>query len=214
MHEHFKAISSAAPGDVDGSGSIDRDEFLRAVGFSDRRSLFMEQMFAIFDGNNDGRISFMEFLRGLSVLSTKGTLDEKLDFSFRVYDFDGDGLISKDELERMVLASLAENDLHMSKANADLLVAKTFEEGDLDGDGFINPAEYRELVQKHPMMLRAMNVNVSAEIKHRLLSAQNLLKLTASAGTNSPAAATAPVAGEDSTSSPSPASAPDAPAAD
>ena len=49
LHEHFKAISSAAPGDADGAGSIDRDEFLRAVGFSDRRSLFMEQMFAIFD---------------------------------------------------------------------------------------------------------------------------------------------------------------------
>lgn len=208
LHEHFKAISSTAPGDEDGSGSIDRDEFLRAVGFSDRRSLFMEQMFAIFDGNNDGRISFMEFLRGLSVLSTKGTLDEKLDFSFRVYDFDGDGLISKDELERMVLASLAENDLHMSKANADLLVGKTFEEGDLDGDGFINPAEYRELVQKHPMMLRAMNVNVSAEIKHRLLSSQNLLQFRAPESSPAPASA----AEEGPSSSPTPAPAPDAPA--
>ena len=39
----------------------------------------MNRMFALFDNDNDGLINFSEFVRGLSTLSTKCSLDEKLE---------------------------------------------------------------------------------------------------------------------------------------
>jgi len=159
LYEHFKKISSSEEDD----DVIDKKEFQLAVGF--KESLFMDQMFQLFDNNHDGAITFTEFLTGLSILCTKGTMDEKLAFSFRIYDFDKDGLISKGELRRMLSASLLENDLKMSEENITALVEATFQEGDLDKDDHINFEEYRQLVSNHPSMLSQMTINVSGLIQ-------------------------------------------------
>lgn len=47
-----------------------------ALGISS--SLFAERIFAMFDENRDGLINFNEFIKGLSVLSHKATVEEKV----------------------------------------------------------------------------------------------------------------------------------------
>ena len=51
------------------------------------------------DRNNDGVINFEEFLIGLSVLS-RGSVNEKLEWIFDLYDIQKDGVITVDEVRR------------------------------------------------------------------------------------------------------------------
>ena len=60
-------------------------------------SLIFRFVFKTFDQDNDDSIGFCEFLRAVSIIS-HGTMDDKLDWAFRLYDIDNNGQISKSEM--------------------------------------------------------------------------------------------------------------------
>jgi len=155
LYEQFRSISSSRQDD----GVIDKAEFQQALGLKD--SLFVDRMFSLFDADTDGTIDFREFICGLSVFCEKGTIDEKLKFSFRIYDFDRDGCISKEELYKLLEASLVENSLGIPQEQLGSLVDATFAEADTDGDGKISFDEYRVLVTKHPSMIGNMTITTN-----------------------------------------------------
>lgn len=74
LNVHYDLISSAKRDD----GLIDRSEFQTALGFTVKESLYVDRIFQLFDANGDSFISFAEFLQSVSVLSSKGTSDEKI----------------------------------------------------------------------------------------------------------------------------------------
>lgn len=47
--------------------------------------------------------SFQDFVTGLSILS-RGTLEEKLKWTFSLYDINGDGCITKEEMTDIITA--------------------------------------------------------------------------------------------------------------
>lgn len=63
---------------------------------------YAHHLFKAFDVNSTGAISFRDMLISLSTL-LHGTQSEKLDWTFRVYDLNGDGLITKEELGNVVV---------------------------------------------------------------------------------------------------------------
>eukprot|EP00741_Cyanophora_paradoxa_P017925 tig00021036_g17309.t1 len=154
LYRHFSSIS----GSISDDGLIDKEEFKQALGL--RASLFVDRLFSLFDRNADGRINFREFLTGLSVFCPKGTLEEKLKFSFKIYDFDGDERISRDELSKMLEASLIENNLNLTPEQMQTVLDATFREADTDGDGRIDFEEYRQMVLRHPAMIRHMTISI------------------------------------------------------
>lgn len=58
----------------------------------------MKRVLSIFDTNGDGRVSFIEFLVGLSKLAAGTDEMQKTKFAFDVYDINKDGHISNGEL--------------------------------------------------------------------------------------------------------------------
>ncbi|KAJ0403473.1 hypothetical protein ATCC90586_003586 [Pythium insidiosum] len=160
LHIHFDLISSSKRDD----GLIDRSEFQTALGFTAKESLYVDRIFQLFDANNDSFISFGEFLQSLSVLSSKGKPDEKLQFSFDVLDIDRDGKLSNTELLSMLEACIEENGINIPKDKLEAIVNKTILDVDLDQDGFISFEEYKALVDANPHMLSHVTFNVSAII--------------------------------------------------
>ena len=58
----------------------------------------MQRVIDVFDKNKDGKISFTEFVSGLSSLHSDGPIENKIKFVFSIYDMDNDGFISNGEL--------------------------------------------------------------------------------------------------------------------
>ncbi|KAH0587083.1 Calcineurin subunit B [Termitomyces sp. 'cryptogamus'] len=127
--------------DSDGSGSIDRDEFLQIPQIA--TNPLASRMIAIFDEDGGGTVDFQEFVGGLSAFSSRGGREEKLRFAFKVYDVDRDGYISNGELflvlKMMVGSNLKDQQLQQ-------IVDKTILEADKDGDGKLSFDEFAQMV--------------------------------------------------------------------
>ena len=58
-------------------------------------------VFSAIDTNNDGYIDFLEYLMSLKFFQTESPI-EKADFVFRIIDKNGDNLVTRKELERIL----------------------------------------------------------------------------------------------------------------
>jgi serine/threonine-protein phosphatase 2B regulatory subunit len=128
--------------DTDNSGAIDKDEFLAIPGIG--QNPLAKRVVDIFDENKGGDIDFKEFVTGLSVFSSTGSVDDKLRFLFKVYDIDNDGYISNGELFIVLRLMVADslNDVQLQQ-----LVDRTIMEGDSDGDGKLSFAEFKKIIE-------------------------------------------------------------------
>eukprot|EP00877_Chromochloris_zofingiensis_P005861 jgi/Chrzof1/1528/Cz10g11080.t1 len=70
-------------------------------------------------------VNFLEFARLLAAFSSRADREEKLYFMFLVYDVDGDGVVSRDDMQIM-LRQLAGSSLSDDDISA--LISKAFEE--------------------------------------------------------------------------------------
>ncbi|CAB3400414.1 unnamed protein product [Caenorhabditis bovis] len=128
-------------------------------------SKFAAFVFNVFDDNQDGHISFKEFIAALSITS-RGTLDEKLDWAFSLYDVDKDGFITKDEMANIVDAiySMIGNMLELPKDEdtPQKRVEKIFTNMDKNFDGQLTREEFKEGSKADPWIVQALTMDMTS----------------------------------------------------
>lgn len=90
------------------SGRITRQQFqtIYAKFFPDSDpKAYAEHVFRSFDANSDGTLDFKEYITALH-MTTAGKPNQKLEWAFSLYDVDGSGAISKNEVLEIVMVSL------------------------------------------------------------------------------------------------------------
>jgi len=116
----------------------------------------IDKVFELFDENSDGSVDQRELIMGLALLRETPTdehfrYDDKgLRFCFDVYDTDGNGMLSRDELSS-VLRMMADQDQE-GAIQADV-IGDLFETLDADMDGQVSFEEFKAAVAQKPFLM-------------------------------------------------------------
>ncbi|KAK8769919.1 hypothetical protein V5799_013614 [Amblyomma americanum] len=121
-------------------------------------STFVQQMFALVDFDNNGYISFREFL-DMIVIFAKGTAEDKTKLMFDMYDIDHSGKLSRDEFANMIksLLELANQSLSPEKLNE--LISSMFREAGLEKKQTITLEDFQMLLSSHKDQLGYTQLN-------------------------------------------------------
>ncbi|XP_030281790.1 guanylyl cyclase inhibitory protein [Sparus aurata] len=145
LYEWFRKFINECP-----SGLITLHEFQRhfcngTVGSESAE--YAEQIFRTLDSNRDGVVDFREYVMAISML-IDGSAVEKLRWSFRLYDKDSDGAITREEmLEIMQAVYKMSVAAALTKANsltAEECTNRIFVRLDKDNNAIISLEEFIE----------------------------------------------------------------------
>ncbi|KAI8351206.1 hypothetical protein EDC96DRAFT_518878 [Choanephora cucurbitarum] len=114
--------------------------------------VFLEQLYSAFGGDSKNSIDFCEFVDGLSVFM-KGTPDEKLNLSFKLYDVDHDGYLTKPELEQVMLKLSGTFSAEDRTTEIKEMIEHLFKDFDVNNDGRLSFDEYKLSAMREPLIV-------------------------------------------------------------
>lgn len=98
-------------------------------------------------GDQSGDCTFEDFLDMMSVFSDQAPKSVKSEHAFRIFDFDGDDMLSKNDLKQVIQRLIGFNN-QFSDLDMDQLIQNILEEADLDDDGSLSFAEFEHVIDK------------------------------------------------------------------
>ncbi|XP_067999707.1 calcium and integrin-binding protein 1 isoform X2 [Melanerpes formicivorus] len=118
-----------------------------------RANPFQHQICRVFSTSEarDDSMSFEDFLDMLSVFSDSATLDIKSHYAFRIFDFDEDGVLDRNDLEKLVNCLTGQGEeSRLNSTEMEQLIRNILEESDIDKDGTINLSEFQHVISRCP----------------------------------------------------------------
>lgn len=130
---------------------------------------FVKHLFRSFDADKDGYVDFKEFIVGLCVSGSEN-VDTKLKWAFKMYDLDGNGSITRDEMAGMLRAiyKMVSPDNQRSQDSADEiedLIVSFFDSADKNKDDAISEDEFVQGVKDMPIILQLLQADPGKDSK-------------------------------------------------
>ena len=103
------------------------------------------RILSLFELDEEGNVNFRSFISTLAIFAPHGDMKRKMQYAFDIYDIDGDGYISKEELATVLKMMVGNN---LTPEQVDHIVTKTISEADLDKDGRLNFKEFCKVINE------------------------------------------------------------------
>ena len=146
------------------SGQLSEEEFAKVFKqffpFGDP-SDYCRYLFRVFDADNSKYVDFKEFIVALS-LTARGDILQKLDFTFKLYDLDGDGKVQYSDLLAVILSifkmvgPLVE--MPKDEATPEMRAMKLFAAAEKDPEtDFLDFSDFKRIVKSDPCLISSLN---------------------------------------------------------
>ncbi|KAF3686187.1 Guanylyl cyclase-activating protein 2 [Channa argus] len=162
IQELYRKFTTECP-----SGKMHLHEFKKIFGGNSSRteeeSAYMENVFHSFDTNKDGKIDFMEYVAAVNLVF-RGKLEDKLKWSFKVYDRDRNGCLDRHEIRhvvKIIYKIKKQNNPDISEST-DYICDRIFEVLDKNRDSQISLEEFMEGAKRDPWVMEQLQLDIIA----------------------------------------------------
>ncbi|XP_062602006.1 calcium and integrin-binding protein 1-like [Saccostrea cucullata] len=119
---------------------------------------FNDRITTVFSSSGDGSMTFEDFLDMMSVFSDNAPKNVKVEYAFRIYDFDEDEVISGKDLREVINRLTGEQKL--TDEEMEQLIQNILEEADLDDDDSLSFAEFEHVISKAPDFINSFRIRL------------------------------------------------------
>ena len=125
------------------NGSMTKKKFieLSRAALGDQADFLSDSLFRVFDEDNSGTMDFTEYMLAINATSLESP-EDKLKWMFDVFDKDGGGTISPQEIRAMLQGLFEMSGQEFDEEDLDIASKGIMDVIDVDGDGEVTKKEF------------------------------------------------------------------------
>ncbi|XP_015913286.1 calcium and integrin-binding protein 1 [Parasteatoda tepidariorum] len=109
---------------------------------------FKDRLIYLFTDPTSRCMSFEDYLDMMSVFSERAPISLKAEYAFKIYDFDDDDLLSRNDLKEILSRFQVSEFSGLEQSDWEEILNFAMEDADIDEDGYIAFTEFSHLLQR------------------------------------------------------------------